>query len=275
MENDIMRQLNASTAAITKRTTVVPRIAVVLGSGLGSLADEVTAATSLSYDEIPNFPASTAPGHVGRLIVGTLEGTPVAVLSGRSHLYEGYAPAEVAFPVRAMRALGAEILLITNAAGGVNLAYRPGDLMLITDHINLTGQNPLIGPNQPGIGPRFPDMSEAYSPELRDVALRVASRSDVPLREGVYLGLTGPSFETPAEIRMARLLGADAVGMSTVLEVIAAVHCSLRTLGISCITNMAAGVLPQKLSEREVFETAERTRPRFVRLLCDLVHEIG
>lgn len=275
MENDIMRQLNASTAAITKRTTVVPRIAVVLGSGLGSLADEVTAATSLSYDEIPNFPASTAPGHVGRLIVGTLEGTPVAVLSGRSHLYEGYAPAEVAFPVRAMRALGAEILLITNAAGGVNLAYRPGDLMLITDHINLTGQNPLIGPNQPGIGPRFPDMSEAYSPELRDVALRVASRSDVPLREGVYLGLTGPSFETPAEIRMARLLGADAVGMSTVLEVIAAVHCSLRTLGISCITNMATGVLPQKLSEREVFETAERTRPRFVRLLCDLVHEIG
>lgn len=275
MENDVVRQLNASTAAIRKQTTVVPRIALVLGSGLGTLADEVTDAKSLLYEEIPNFPRSTAPGHAGKLVMGTLDGAPVAVLSGRCHLYEGWAPAELAFPVRAMRALGAEILLVTNAAGGVNLAFRPGDMMLITDHINLTGQNPLTGPDQPGLGPRFPDMSEAYSPELRDVALQVAKRSDMPLREGVYLGLAGPNFETPAEIRMARILGADAVGMSTVLEVIAAVHCGLRTLGISCITNMAAGVLTQKLSEREVFDTAEQARPRLSRLLHHLVQEIG
>lgn len=275
MENDVVRQLNASTAAIRKQTTVVPRIALVLGSGLGTLADEVTDAKSLLYEEIPNFPRSTAPGHAGKLVMGTLDGAPVAVLSGRCHLYEGWAPAELAFPVRAMRALGAEILLVTNAAGGVNLAFRPGDMMLITDHINLTGQNPLTGPDQPGLGPRFPDMSEAYSPELRDVALQVAKRSDMPLREGVYLGLAGPNFETPAEIRMARILGADAVGMSTVLEVIAAVHCGLRTLGISCITNMAAGVLTQKLSEREVFDTAEQARPRLTRLLHEVVQEIG
>jgi len=275
IETVLERQLHAATAAISKRTTVVPRVALVLGSGLGTLAGEVSDATSIAYDEIPHFPRSTAPGHAGELILGNLEGTSVAVLSGRSHLYEGRTPAEIAFPVRAMRGLGAEILLVTNAAGGVNLDYRPGDLMLITDHINLTGHSPLIGPNLPGMGPRFPDMSEAYDPALREVALRVSSQCGVPLREGVYLGLTGPSFETPAEIRMARMLGADAVGMSTVLEVLAAVHCGMRTLGISCITNMAAGVLPTKLSEQDVFATAEQARPWFAQLLRDLVRELG
>ncbi len=274
MESDLGRQLHAATDEIRRKSHIVPHIALILGSGLGVLADEVRDAISVGYDEIPNIPRSTAPGHAGKLVLGTLEGTRVAVLSGRPHLYEGYTAAEIAFPVRVMRSLGAEIVLITNAAGGINREYRAGDLMLITDHINLTGQNPLIGPHQPDIGPRFPDMSNAYSPALRDVALRTAERSGVPLQEGVYLGLTGPNFETPAEIRMARTLGADAVGMSTVLEVIAAIHCGLQVLGISCITNMAAGVLSQTISEREVFQTAEQTLPRFAQLLHQLVREL-
>ncbi len=275
MESDLGRQLHAATDEIRRKSHIVPHIALILGSGLGVLADEVRDAISVGYDEIPNMPRSTAPGHAGKLVLGTLEGTRVAVLSGRPHLYEGYAAAEIAFPVRVMRSLGAEIILITNAAGGINREYRVGDLMLITDHINLTGQNPLIGPHQPGIGPRFPDMSSAYTPALRDVALRTAERSGAPLQEGVYLGLTGPNFETPAEIRMARTLGADAVGMSTVLEAIAAIHCGLQVLGISCITNMATGVLSQTISEREVFHTAEQALPRFARLLHQLVRELG
>jgi purine-nucleoside phosphorylase len=199
----------------------------------------------------------------------------VAVLSGRAHLYEGYDPEQVVLPVRTMRLLGAQMLIVTNAAGGVNLDFRPGTLMLIADHINLTGDSPLVGPNEPRLGARFPDMSGAYDPELRLLAHRAAQDLAVPLAEGVYLGLLGPSYETPAEIRMARALGADAVGMSTVMEVIAAHHAGMRVLGISCITNMAAGMLPDKLSEEEVLETAARVSQEFARLVREIVRLVG
>lgn len=195
-------------------------------------------------------------------------------MAGRVHLYEGYTAAQVAFPIRVLRALGAEILIVTNAAGGVNAAFHPGSLMLITDQINLTGQSPLVGPNDHEFGVRFPDMSEAYAGDLRRLAHRAAATVEVPLEEGVYLGLLGPAYETPAEIRMARILGADAVGMSTVLEVIAAVHGGMRVLGLSCITNMAAGMLPQKLTEEEVFETARRVAPQFGRVIRAVVRAL-
>ncbi len=287
MESDLGRQLHAATDEIRRKSHIVPHIALILGSGLGVLADEVRDAISVGYDEIPNMPRSTAPGHAGKLVLGTLEGTRVAVLSGRPHLYEGYAAAEIAFPVRVMRSLGAEIILITNAAGGINREYRVGDLMLITDHINLTGQNPLMGHTSQASGrasrtcrartaqrcvmSRCGRPSEAACPS----GGRVSGANGTELRNSRREGLTGPNFETPAEIRMARTLGADAVGMSTVLEAIAAIRCGLQVLGISCITNMATGVLSQTISEREVFHTAEQALPRFARLLHQLVRELG
>jgi purine-nucleoside phosphorylase len=258
-------------AVVADRTSVSPRLGLVLGSGLGALADEVQEADAIPYGQIPYFPVSTAPGHAGRLVVGTLEGVPVAVMAGRVHMYEGYSAQEVVFPVRVLRELGARTLIITNAAGAVNESFHPGTLMLIRDHINLTGRNPLIGPNNPNFGPRFPDMSEAYSSRLRELAAAVAGRQGLELQEGVYLGLLGPSYETPAEIRMIRTLGADAVGMSTVMEVIAAAHMGMEVLGISLISNMAAGILPQKLTEGEVIETANRMQPLFTRLMRDII----
>lgn len=257
--------------AIRESTTVVPRVALVLGSGLGALAGEVENAVIVPYTDIPRFPASTAPGHAGRLVLGTVEGIPVVIMAGRVHLYEGYTAGEVAFPIRVLHRLGAETLIITNAAGGINPDFHPGSLMLIEDHINLTGHNPLIGPNQSELGPRFPDMTAAYSPRLRQIARVAGENIGESLKQGVYLGLQGPSYETPAEIRMFRLLGADAVGMSTVIEVIAGNHEGMEVLGISCITNMAAGMLPAKLTEQEVFDTAERVSRQFKALLRGIV----
>lgn len=259
---------------IRERTDLQPRIALVLGSGLGQLANHVQHAVSIPYQDIPGFPASTAPGHPGQLMLGVLEDQPVAVLVGRAHLYEGYEAEDVVFPLRTVRQLGASYLIITNAAGGVNPGFHAGTLMLITDHINLTGRNPLIGPNEETLGTRFPDMSEPYDPSLRSLALETAGSIGIELAQGVYLGLLGPSYETPAEIRMARAIGADAVGMSTVMEVIAANHMGMHILGISCISNMAAGMLPQKLTEREVLETARAVQIPFTNLVESVVRRM-
>lgn len=262
-------------AAIRARVSLVPRTLLVLGSGLGPMADEVEEATRIPYDDIPNFARSTAPGHAGRLVIGRIGGRTVAVMSGRHHLYEGYSPEEIVLPIRALRLLGAETMIITNAAGGINRELSQGALMLITDHINLTGRNPLIGPNDDRLGPRFPDMSDAYDSALRRLALRCAEQLHLPVTQGVFLGLQGPSYETPAEIRMGRAMGADAVGMSTVMETIAANHCGMRVLGISVITNMAAGILPQKLTEEEVFETSARVRQEFAQLITRIIGSVG
>lgn len=261
-------------AAIEERMGDVPRVLLVLGSGLGPMADEVEHGVSIPYAEIPHIPTSTAPGHAGRLVIGQIGGRRVAVMSGRHHLYEGYSPQEIALPIRALRVLGVPSMVITNAAGGINPGFSRGSLMLITDHINLTGRNPLIGPNDDRLGRRFPDMTEAYDPGLRRLARECAGRLRLPLAEGVFLGLQGPSYETPAEIRMGRTLGADAVGMSTVMETIAANHCGMHVLGISVITNMAAGVSPQKLTEEEVFETGARVREDFSRLITTIIGSI-
>jgi purine-nucleoside phosphorylase len=260
--------------AIQRRSLLTPAIAVILGSGLGPLADEVEDAVSIPYVDIPHFVPSTAPGHAGRLILGTLAGVPVVVMAGRIHLYEGYTAQQVVFPVRTMSHLGAQTLVVTNAAGGVNLDFREGCLMLISDHINLTGQNPLVGAHEARLGARFPDMTQAYHPDLRVLAHNVAREQHLSLAEGVYLGLLGPSYETPAEIRMARMLGADAVGMSTVMEVIAANHVGMRVLGISCITNMAAGILLRTLTEEEVLETAASVRAEFVALVTEIIRRL-
>jgi purine-nucleoside phosphorylase len=267
--------LEQSADVVARRAPLRPHIAIVLGSGLGALAEEAEDAIVIPYDEVPHFPRSTAPGHAGRLVLGRLEGKPVIMFAGRAHLYEGYDASDVVFGVRLARRLGAEALIITNAAGGVNPEWEPGTLMLIEDHINLTGRNPLVGPNDPQLGTRFPDMTAAYDPDLRGLARRVAETQDLFLPGGVYLGLLGPNYETPAEIRMARTLGADAVGMSTVLEVVAARHTGLRVLGISCITNMAAGILPHELTEEEVIETAARVRDRFAGLIRGIVADYG
>jgi purine-nucleoside phosphorylase len=256
---------------IASRIGGAPKMALVLGSGLGGLADEIESPVALSYGEIPHFPSSTAPGHAGRLVVGTLAGRKVIAMQGRFHYYEGHSLERVVFPVRVFKALGVERLFLTNAAGGANPYFAPGDFMIIRDHINLTGQNPCIGPNDDSLGLRFFDMTKAYDPELRAIARRSGEELGIALHEGVYAWFTGPSFETPAEIRMARILGADAVGMSTVPEVIAAAHCGLKTLGLSCITNMAAGILDQMISGEEVLEVSARKRPEFTALVRRIV----
>lgn len=259
---------------IRSRSALAPKVGFILGSGLGVLADHLEQAVSIAYHEIPFFPQSTVEGHAGELLIGTVQGTPVVLMKGRFHMYEGYGPELTAFPVRVMKELGVKTLLVTNAAGGVNTSYAPGDLMLISDHINLTGRNPLIGPNDGELGPRFPDMSQAYSRKLRDIARNIAAEKDVPLQEGVYVGLLGPTYETPAEIRMLRTLGADAVGMSTVSEVIVARHAGLEVLGISCISNMASGILDQPLSHQEVMETTDRVREKFLSLVLSIIPEL-
>jgi purine-nucleoside phosphorylase len=249
----------------------VPELAVVLGSGLGEFADHVGDPVVLPYGSIPGWPVSGVVGHAGKLVAGTVAGRRVAVLAGRSHLYEGHPVSTTVFAVRVMAALGVKMLVITNAAGGIKTTFSQGALMVIDDHINLTGHNPLVGPNDERLGPRFPDMTEAYSRRLRGVADAAAARIGLALEHGVYVGLLGPSYETPAEIRFLRSIGADAVGMSTVSEVIAARHMGVEVLGISCITNMAAGVLPEPLNHHEVMETAHRVRHSFIRLLEDII----
>jgi purine-nucleoside phosphorylase len=252
---------------IESRLPIVPRVAVVLGSGLGAFADTLQEATVIPYSEISGWPAPTAVGHAGKLVVGTVDGAPVAALSGRVHLYEGYTAQQVVYGVRTMGLLGVESIVLTNAAGGVNQAYKPGQLVLISDHINLLGQNPLTGPNDESLGARFPDMSEAYSKRYREIARGAGKEMGLDLAEGVYAALPGPSYETPAEIRYLRAIGADLVGMSTAAEAIAANHMGLKVLGISCVTNLAAGVTDQKLDHREVLEVGERAKDSIIELL--------
>jgi purine-nucleoside phosphorylase len=263
--------IHEAKAYLESRTSLRPHVAVVLGSGLGGFADELSERVEIPYNEIPHWPVSTAIGHAGRLVIGKLGDLEVAIMSGRVHLYEGYTPAQVTFGVRVLGLLGVRALVLTNAAGGINLAYERGGLVLITDHINLQGSNPLTGPNDDALGPRFPDMSDAYTKAYRDAAKRVAQELYIPLQEGIYAGLAGPSFETPAEIRYLRAIGADVVGMSTVPEVIVANHMGMRVLAISCVTNMAAGILPQKLSQEEVIEAGGMVRDTLVRFLKGLL----
>ena len=273
MEN-LMRKLNEAKAYIESKTKDMKIYAgLVLGSGLGDMADEIKNPVVINYRDIPNFPVSTVPGHKGRLVIGELEGRNVLCMQGRFHFYEGYEMDQVVFPIQVMKMLGIERLILTNAAGCVNKAWKPGTLMLINDHIKLAPQSPMRGPNEDELGLRFFDMSRAYDPELLKVAKREAEKLGIPVTEGVYMFFSGPNFETPAEIRAARVLGADAVGMSTVPEVIAAAHCGLRTLGISCMTNMAAGILDQPLGHDEVLETGLRVKGQFSALIRAIVRE--
>ncbi len=272
--------VHAAAAAIADRfrsSMPLATVGVVLGSGLGAVADGVLAQGGqvLDYGAIPHFPVSSVEGHKGRLVLGVVDGVSVLLMQGRVHRYEGYPASSVVFPVRVLHALGVQKLIVTNAAGGLGDGFSAGDLMLIEDHINLTGDNPLVGGNDSRFGPRFPDMSDAYTARLRDVALAVASAQGVRLQRGVYAGLKGPSYETPAEIRMLRTLGAHAVGMSTVHEVIAASHLSMEVLGLSCITNLAAGLSAHKLSHDEVKETATRVEQAFSRLVLGLLPRLA
>jgi purine-nucleoside phosphorylase len=252
---------------LESRLKVRPRTAVVLGSGLGDFANELDHRVEIAYGEIPGWPPSTAQSHAGKLIVGTLAGQPLAVMAGRNHLYEGYTPAQVTFGVRVLAKLGVRSLVLTNAAGGINLSYGKGALVIISDHINLQGSNPLVGANDDSCGPRFPDMTEAYDAGYRRIALEAAAKLGIEMAEGVYAAVLGPSYETPAEIRYLRVIGADLVGMSTVPETIVANHMGVKVLAISCVTNMAAGVLPVKLSHEEVLEVGRQVRERFVLFL--------
>ncbi len=259
-------------AFIESRIPVQPGIGVVLGSGLGAFADELTGRTDIPYGDIPGWPGSTAIGHAGKLIIGKLGNVDVAIMAGRAHLYEGYSATQVVFGVRVLHALGVRSIVFTNAAGGINLAYQQGGLVLISDHINLQGTNPLVGPNDESLGPRFPDMSETYSRAYRAVAMQVAAELGVAMSEGVYAAMLGPSYETPAEIRFLRAIGADLVGMSTAMEAIAANHAGMNVLGISCVTNMAAGVIPEsKLVHEEVLEAGAAVRETLVRFLKALL----
>ncbi len=265
-----LERLDEAVAAVRARSALRPEVGVILGSGLGAFGDSLDDATTLPYAEIPHFPSSTVVGHGGALALGRCRGVPLAVMKGRVHFYEGYRLDQVVFPARVLGRLGVKTLVVTNAAGAVNKAYAPGDLMVIEDHINLLG-NPLIGPNEAALGERFIDMSEAYDRGLRDAAEAACRAAGLRSHRGVYLALSGPSFETPAEIRAFRTLGADAVGMSTVPEVIAARHMGIRVVGLSCLTNMAAGVLDQKLDHREVLETGERVKTALLEVLARLV----
>lgn len=269
-----LQRVREAAEYVASQTDLRPAVGLILGSGLGGLADEMEDATAISYPNIPHFPASTVPGHKGQLVVGKLAGTPVYAMQGRFHFYEGYPMEQVVRPVRVMAQLGVKTIVVTNAAGGVNESFTAGDLMLITDHINMFGTNPLIGPNEEEFGLRFPDMTEAYDKQLRALALQVAEEQGLQLQQGVYMGFTGPSFETPAEIRMARMLGADAVGMSTVPEVITARHLGVRVLGISCISNMAAGVLPEPLSHEDVMKVTDRVKGTFGALVKGIVAKL-
>jgi purine-nucleoside phosphorylase len=261
--------------SITSICAVKPLLGLILGSGLGSYADTLQNKQEFPFEKLPHFPKPTVVGHSGKLIIGETGGVAVAALQGRIHFYEGYSLQEVTYPTRILGILGIRKLIITNAAGGINMKFRPGDLMVITDHLNLMGTNPLIGPNPDELGDRFPDMSDAYDSNMRQITMRVAAQNGIPLQQGIYAGLSGPSYETPAEIRMLRILGADAVGMSTVPEVIVANHMRIPVLGLSCITNMAAGILPQKLTHQEVLVTTEKVREQFAILLSKIVPKLA
>ncbi len=274
--NQLMQDLAESIRIIQSRYDKPISAGLILGSGLGAFADSLENAVRIPYDEIPHFARSSVEGHSGTLVLAEFEpGFSVACMQGRFHYYEGHDMGTVVYPVRVMQQLGAEILIVTNAAGGINADFRAGDLMLITDHLNLIGNNPLIGKNCDDLGPRFPDMSEAYSATLRIIAQEKAKELGIDLKQGVYAAGSGPTYETPAEVRMLRTLGADAVGMSTVPEVIAANHMGMEVLGISCITNLASGISPHRLSHQEVMETGQRVRQHFIALLEGVLRRLA
>ncbi len=273
--NAVYEKLLRCCQCVREKTDFVPEVAIVLGSGLGGYAEQIDVVFELPYSEIEGFPVSTVPGHAGKFIMGYLEGVPVVCMKGRVHYYEGYPVSDVVLPIRLMKLMGAKILFLTNAAGGVNTTFHAGDLMLIRDHIALFAPNPLIGPNIDELGVRFPDMSRVYDVELQELIRDVAKENGVYLQEGVYAQLTGPSFESPADIRMMHVLGADAVGMSTVVEAIAANHMGMKICGVSCISNLAAGMTSNPLSHEEVQEAADKAAPAFERLVSESVKKMG
>ena len=270
-QRDVYERVEETASHIRSRCGTTPDTAIVLGSGLGDFADRLIDAVALPYSDLPHWPPATVVGHSGRLVIGTLGRRRVAAMAGRAHFYEGHDLSTVVFPVRVMGRLGVRQVLLTNAAGGINTSFAQGALMIIDDHINLLGSNPLIGPNDDRLGARFPDMSDVYSPRLRRIADEAAAAAGVGVTHGVYVATPGPSYETPAEIRFYRTIGADVVGMSTVPEAIAARHMGLEVLGISCITNMAAGMLPGPLDHEEVLETTRRVRGSFIALLEEIL----
>jgi purine-nucleoside phosphorylase len=272
---DDFTKAGAAAKFLLSQTALLPKIGLVLGSGLGGFADELSDATRIPYTNIPFFPRSTAVGHAGQMVIGNAAGVPVAVMQGRVHLYEGYSAPEVAFPMRVFDCMNIRAVILTNAAGGINLEYKQGALVVLTDHINLQAQNPLIGANDERFGPRFPDMTQAYWKPYREIALAAAKQAGKTLYQGVYAGLLGPNYETPAEIRYLRTIGADLVGMSTVLEVIAARHMGMKVLAISCVTNMAAGILDQVIHHEEVLETGERVKGDLVALVRAVLPEVA
>jgi len=275
MTLDLFTRAESAAAFVLSQTELRPQIALVLGSGLGSFADGLAEAVGIPYANIPTFPCSTAIGHAGQLVIGKSGDIPVAVMQGRVHLYEGYSAAEAAFPTRALGRMGIRALLLTNAAGGINVEYGQGALVIVRDHINLQGQNPLMGANDERFGPRFPDMSYTYAKRYREIALEEAEKLSIPPREGIYAALSGPSYETPAEIRYLRTIGADLVGMSTVPEAIVARHMGMNVLAISCVTNMAAGVLDKPLVHEEVLEVGRRVMGQFIALLRAVLPRIA
>ncbi len=264
---NLSERIRAAADYLASKTDIRPTAGLILGSGLGDFADTLQNRVVIPFSEIPDFPQATVEGHTGAFVFGHSHGQAVVALQGRLHYYEGHSMQALTLPVRVMAMLGVKTLILTNAAGGVNKDYHPGDLMLITDHINYSGANPLIGQNLPEFGPRFPDVSDLYAAELRNRIKRAAVAADIPLRQGVYMMFSGPNYETPAEIRMARIVGADAVGMSTVPEALVAAHCGIRVVGVSCITNMAAGILNQPLSHQEVMDIAARVHDKFHKLV--------
>lgn len=270
-QGDLLQRMEEARAAIVSRGITPPRVGLILGSGLGELADQIEEPVAIPYSEIPHFPVSTVAGHAGRLVIGRLAGKPVVAMQGRIHYYEGYPMEQVIFPTRVMKALGCDTVIITCACGGLNPNFAAGDLMLITDHINMMGVDPLRGPNDERIGPRFPATVGAYTPELRQLAQQVAADLGITLRQGVYAAISGPCYNSTAELRMLQILGADAVGMSTVPEVIAATHMGMKVLGIGCITDMALPDQPVHLTHEQVMETAERTKPRFQGLVKEVL----
>ncbi len=275
MPQDDFTHAESAAQFLLSQTPLRPKIGLVLGSGLGAFADELSEATRVPYAQIPAFPRSTAVGHAGQMVIGKAGGIPVAAMQGRVHLYEGYSAKEVAFPMRAFGRMGIRAAVLTNAAGGINLEYKQGALVILTDHLNLQGQNPLVGPNDDRFGPRFPDMTQAYWKPYRAMALEAARKLGKTVHQGVYAGLLGPSYETPGEIRYLRTIGADLVGMSTISEVVAARHMGIRILAISCVTNMAAGILDRVINHEEVLETGERVKGDFVALLRAVLPEIA
>ncbi len=269
-----MDRVKKASSYVKKIIKEEPKIGLILGSGLGDLADRIEDRVEIKYKDIPEFPISTVKGHAGQLVFGKLSGKSVVAMQGRFHFYEGYPIEDVVLPIKVLIDLGIQSLVVTNAAGGVNKDFKPGDLMIITDHLNLAGQNPLIGKNNDKEGPRFPDMSKAYDDEYIELARKIAKDLKLDIKEGVYAWFTGPTYETPAEVKMARYLGADAVGMSTVPEVIIANHRGIRTLGISCITNMASGVLDEVLSHEDVVKTSQKVKGDFQSLVLDCLKHI-